>query len=320
MKKILLCIALVSSLLYAEERECYQQNGFEIGADWIYWKIYQDNMDLGAEVSSFRVNGTQQIQSEVICPHFSTSNGFKVFANYLFCGLNWQLGAFYTRLNSRCSGNDVITNYDPQSNFIVLDSLNFPIFTVLTSNNQNFSELNSIWCSNFNYFDLDFSRVLGQCQGFAILPHLGFRVMWFKEQLFVNGASPVVTFHSRLQEKYVGFGVEGGLTANFPLICGFSFKGQIGGSLLYAKFDNHEAIQVFPPDAPVTISVGRNIYHLSPTIDGFIGLQYQNCWSCGLLTLHAGWEEHIIIDANHFSLRSSDFTLEGLTLGGSFTF
>ena len=79
----------------------------------------------------------------------------------------------------------------------------------------------------------------------------------------------------------------------------------------------------FKPESPGMLQVkfkDRN-YKGILIFDAFIGAQYALCVCGYAVSVHAGWEEHIIYDTNDFSRSGSGkTTLQGLTLGAVIPF
>ena len=290
----------------------------EVGADWLYWKAFQDDLEYGEHVTIVTGATTTRDTSEIM-PEFNPNSGYRIFVENGFFE-QWCLSGIYTHISSK-AGNSL--NLDPAniaSDFINLNTSNFPALAALTG--AAFSSLDANWSSDFSYFDLDLSRPIYLSACFGIKPHLGFRALWRKQKLDLDGVAPgagILT--SAFTEKYDGCGVEGGLSAHLQLGWGLSLSGHLGGSLLYARIKVKENFQVLSDGQITLLSVGNTIFHLTPMMDAFLGLQYEGHLCSYPINFHAGWEQHTIHNATHLNLlRYSDFTLQGLTLGGSIIF
>ncbi len=297
-------------------------------ADYLYWKTYQDNLEYGANVAVVNDGTNSTINSTLLAPQYDANNGFKVFADIIYPNSCWQIGATYTRISSKVGNSTAVNPATIDSHFIVLNSQRFPVFTAFTSNNINLSSLKSSFTSTLNYLDLDIAREIN-LGFFDITPHMGLRGLWLRQKLALDGfapdttTAPGFTIFSNFTEQLDGYGLEAGFDADLKLWYGFSVVGKLGGSLLYARVNVHETVSgVSNTTAAVTsINASDTIYHLCPTVDGFIGLQYVATCFCYPFELHAGWEQHLIVNANRFSVFDyADLTLQGLTVGGSVRF
>lgn len=324
MKKVTLIIALLTLFTNIRagaevynDTSCCGCGSFEVGADWIYWKAFQDNLEYALAASG----SPTRPQLTALAPNFKANSGFRVFADYILCDNSWKIGAIYTRLHAKANNNANLA-----STITTLNIITFPIFTVVPTGNT-FSSLNSSWTDDVNYFDLDIAREFCLCPCLAITPHMGLRGVWLRQKFNIDGRIIAPegrsgAFTSRFSEHFDGYGVEGGLHGHLRIGCGFSLVGHVGGSLLYARIKTNESVTFFSAPGVVTNpTLHREIFHVSPMLDTFIGLEYQrNCW-CYPVDLHLGWEQHIIIDSSHLSqLQYADLSLQGLTLGASVRF
>lgn len=185
------------------------------------------------------------------------------------------------------------------------------------------------WGGNFSYADLDLARKLTFNNNFSLKPHFGIRVAWSDQHLFMRGGlqQPSVnnsTFGSlKYKQKFNGYGIEGGIWANWELGCGFSLVGHAGGSILYSRFKTkilsesslgEEGAVVF------IINSGAKNTTAMPTLDYFGGLKYETCLSSCLISLHVGWEERVFFNMNQIAVASGNLALQGLTIGAHVNF
>ena len=322
-KVFVLTIFCLCSLFQKQGSAFSNYGEFEVGAEWLYWQDFQDNMAYATEVQ--QITGEHlTINSKALSPPFKLSNGCRVFACYTPNEKPWTINAQLTHFSTQNSKNTGINLENFNADFIVLNANSFPIFTLFDQFQIHFANLDSQWSSNLNYADIDFIYPFYPRLGCVLSPHFGLRGSWMKQSLNLQGFSPQGDedgFHitSRFKEKYWGIGVEGGLNASFNLGCGFSIVGAINGALLYARIGMTQVLEFDISDF-TTVNVDETIKHLTPWVDGFIGINYEGCMGCFLFNLHAGWEQHVLMNANLFPLFSSNYNLQGLTLGGSLLF
>jgi len=299
---------------------CYEQNNcgtFEVGADWLYWKAEEGQMEFGANVTT--ADGGSTISSTVLRPKFKETSGYRVFANYETPDNAWNFGAIYSHLpsNTNLSVNDNLT---VALDAIVIFNPNFPIFSAISS--AAFDSVDAHWDLDVDYADLDLSRTFTLCESLQICPNIGLRGFWLHQTFDLDGAGTTISFTSSLKGKVEAYGLKGGLTGIGKLGYGFSIVGHVGGSLLYARLHNSGELTGVVPGSPDThISYRDTMHKAMPTIDSSIGIHYTHMLWNKKIDLHACWENHIVFGTNAFAIGAgANLTMQGLTLGGSVDF
>lgn len=308
------------------DSECctrYRWGSFRIGADWIYWKPYQDNLFFATANNVIDIEDEQDItiiSSSLIDPEFDHDSGVRVFLNYGCCASAWQVGLIYTHLMSNAKKDLAFAPFDA-GNFILLLPNSLRLF--FEGEPLPLSSLNTKWRLQLNYLDLDFGRCYSCCHCFDISPHFGLRGLWMTERLHLSGVTSDLTetFTAQLRDQLDAFGIEGGLTAELDLCWSFNFTGTINAALLYSRIKTVDRNTIVSEGAILDSKTTSNIHHLCPMIEGFIGIEYECSFDCVTVELHLGWEQHIIMNANQFALSDfSDLSLQGVTFGGSLIF
>lgn len=295
---------------------------FIVGADWLYWKQEQSNMDI-ALIENLETGVLSTSDSRFIHPKHEFNNGFRVYAGYAFPNNGWDLTVSYFNLPNH-SKRRLETELATESIFF-----NFLQFPVSLPPNVGFSSLRTKWDSNLQNIDVDIARTItfGEC--FSLRPHIGCRATWMNQKyhffadfipdILVPVGSDVLA--GRIKEKFEGVGVEGGLWAAWDFGCGFSLVGHVGGSLLYTRFHTHEhstAFTVVPGGTDVTFFEGHNHRHFflgTPSMDYFVGFRYASDFCDTELSAYVGWEQHVFFDVNQLALNSGNLYTQGLTLG-----
>lgn len=288
---------------------------FTIGADWLYWKVQEDSL-----INASLIDTTDPLlaTSDSILPKFKYDSGFRVNVGYELPNNGWDLGVSYLYLPSNAHVSVATADINQFIN-ISYDDLITPTFNRLTS-------LSAKWDLNISQVDAEIGRTvcLGNC--FTIRPHIGFRALLMHQKLRLDYTpddstifSDVVAFN-KYTEKLNGYGVEGGLWANWNIAYGFSLVGHVGGSLLYSKYTLHEDLVVTAAVAEFDLPNGSatdTIWTGTPTVEYFVGLHYAQTWNNFLISGHVGWEQRVIFDANRFRFLREDENLsaQGLTLG-----
>lgn len=307
MRKIILLMLVVMSGMADDRGEFYA------GGDWLYWKAEQQNMQYGS-AAVITTETPLQISSKILKPDFKMHNGYRVFAGYTTEDQFWDISLSYSHLST--SANSVYTG-DPSDSarFFVFLADNFPLLNGAV--NVPFTNAGQHWRGDINYIDLDLAKSFMLCDDLEINPHVGIRGQWMNQKNRIFGANPV-TFAIRSKTELNGIGLEGGLGASWNLPYGLSLIGHLGGALTYCKVVSKSRLLV---------SVGATNEDHNPSyvsniwIDSFIGLSYNKSYCNYLFNVHAGWEHHLIYNANQFSLNGGgDLSLQGLTLGASVEF
>jgi hypothetical protein len=328
---LVLLMGKLSAQGYQYEGDCCWYNRLEVGADWIYWKASQEEMDMAA--ADITTGGGANITSTALVPDFSYKSGYKVYLTYDL-GCDWTFYAGLTRLSSNAGVSEF---FDPaaaiaHTSTIVLNSVSFPILLSITSDpEQVINSVYSSWDLNLYYLDLDIGRRFFSCRWLELGSYFGLRGMWMKQTLDLDAVTPnfqdepgiVAFFFLDQQEKIRGVGIQGGMNGYWRIGCGFSLIGQFGGSLLYSRFNVNGDLDINNPvgATPTSIEFGGSFHKSIPTVDTSILLQYATCFCGHGVELHIGWENHLFFHTNFFGLsESGNLTMEGLTLGGSLRF
>ena len=313
--------------LNADECSNYNQNikkaTYTIGGDWLYWKTSDTQLNYGATVSVTTTPTTADIVSMIQRPDFKYDNGYRVYGIYQPCNYNWECAVIYSHIPSYSTNSNGNPNMPATlQNFIQIFGSNFPLLTILSD--APLTSLDVIWDTSVSYLDIDFSRECKLACNFNISPHFGLRGYYEKQTFSLNGtADPELSFNSVLGSKISSFGLEGGVKASWNIYKGFSFIGNVGGAVLYARTHNSGSLVAssFIDDLVTTIGYKDKVHHGLTIVDAFIGVEYAGEVKCRSFSIHAGWEIHNIYEASEFSLTGLGcLTLQGLTLGGDVSF
>lgn len=308
MKKIFNLLLLACFVSTAAIHADDDIGSFSIGADWLYWKVEQQRMAIGGRAEAVGVN---QVKVKVLKPDFEYNNGFKVFAGYTTQDQIWNTSLTLAHIPSNAS-------VKASSN-----TANGDIFSFQGTNfdfSSGGSDIDMRWNASINYLDLDVERRLVFCDDLEIVPHIGIRGQWISQKVKFNSLTSTIN-GVRFNNTLHGVGLEGGCWGSWNLPFGVSLVGHFGGSLVYSTVRNTTK---FPADGSLSeLEISSPGYVSNAWIDSFVGIAYSRSFDCFSVNFHAGWEHHLIMNANHFSIRSGgdgDMTMQGLTLGASVDF
>jgi hypothetical protein len=320
---------------------------FKVGADWLYWQVSEDNFEAA---SILRWDGDDEHPKHFrpVGSNPKWNSGYRVNLGYEFCDC-WDLEAIYTNLPNRNRSRHHSLESSDADNYIVLsDQFDFEDFIIP----GYFRSFQTRSHNDLSWIDLDMSRAVcfGEC--FTVRPHVGFRALWIENKFKMHGEFPDVSsganlepnnpfFFAHLKHELTGYGVEGGLWTNWELGCGLSVVGHFGGSILYTRHRIHQhaadSFLVIPTGAVTRtettegevegttqeesivavnpVSGSHTQFFGVPTMDYFLGLQYESTFCDFILIGRVGWEQHIFFDVNRLSRHRGNLSAQGLTLG-----
>lgn len=307
---------------------------FTFGADWIYWKVTEDNLDpfVVTDTVSSVTDTSFNVHNHVkhFNKDFKYTSGFSVNLGYEMPCDCWGVNVIYTYLPSNVKSK-VFHDESSPTNFLVPNLTDFPILTSALSGLVSPTLVSSKWNLTANNIDVDIGRCLcfGECV--KLRPHIGFRATWFDQKLNFRSNSFLidddftsdVAIDAKWKERFRGYGIEGGLWGEWKIACGFSFVGHFGGAILYSKIRTIDHLAVVslagptssPPIEGLVRACGsRTVWTGTPMMDYFVGLQYADCMCDMPIAARIGWESHVLFDVNRLG-RDGNLVAQGLTLG-----
>ncbi len=318
----LLCTSWAQVFGYGNAPTCCWYNGVEVGAEWLYWQAEQTQMEIGAEIMSQSSGGGLSIHPELLRPGYNFRSGFRVNAAYDFCGSCWSIGAAYTHSPSHAKVSAINDPADIDLNFVSIFATNFPLLTAFAD--VNLSSLVADWQLDLDYLDLTLQRNYFPCRCLVITPYFGARGFWMRQNYDIDGASPLnggSTFSAKMSERFNGYGLTGGLEAEWRIACGFAFVGRFGGSLLYSTVRFVGSVDALQGAMPLNIDIRDRVYRSTPAVGTFVALRYATTCCCRTLQAYLGWENNLYFHTNQFNITSQgSLTAQGLTLGAALGF
>lgn len=313
-----------------------------VGAEWLWTQVNEDNLEIGKRYTVSHIDDVPGKFIDHIHPHDNWESGFRAYAIYEFPCCAWELATVYTFLPSSQSTG----RHSLDDNQFILGNF---------TESFSLSGLRGRWNSQLNQLDFDLSQKMEINGCFSIRPHAGFRVAWGEQKYHVESTlfSPVpfpnglaggtTDVLNRFKQKFHGYGLEAGLLSRWELGCGFFIVGHAGGSLLYAKFDVHSKgrdllnnnVTVIDSengcethDEAFTLlrayADSDNYHAVIPTVEYFLGFEY-DVHFCGCdISAHVGWEEQVYFNLNRFTSEFSrgygNYTASSFVLGGDVRF
>jgi len=190
------------------------------------------------------------------------------------------------------------------------------------------------WDLDVNLFDLEWGCASWYGGSFSVRPFFGLRGLWLDQDFSIDylyNTSPTVTETLHIDSDFHGGGLRAGADVRFAMGYGFSLYGIASGSLLYGHFN---ANLKGKEDTTVIAKTEDEFSKGISSLQLVLGLSWDSHFKKERyhLEFHAGWEQNMwfsVNQMNHFLntfdsgfyfKEKSNLSLQGLTLGGRFSF
>lgn len=321
---------------------CYPDNGFNVSADFLYWKAGQPDLAYAF------VNTDPDVQDIGFLSYidFEWSPGFRVGLGWNTDYDGWNLNANWTwlRNKSNASVGFVTETTSPIFGpFADLHGVHIPSFLTVTNIDNTTTDVNiafgsakASWKMLYNMFGIELSKPYSVSTKLDLTPLIGVQGGWISRRLDLTyDALPFenVQVQANNETKYWGVGPKFGMNTDWKLgNCGFELFGNFATALLYGEsFD--ELLIGEGEDVDDGITSDSNRGRIVPTMQMVLGLGWNKCfnYSCHdyYVNLDAAWEVNYYWNMqNFFQLQGiqaaynfpSSLDLGGLTLHASFGF
>jgi len=310
-----------------------------ITASYLYWYAAQDGLDL-ATTAAFNnaaiVPSTSEM--ETITQDFDYSSGFKVGLGAGFDFDRWELGVDYTyyRLNETTSKS--APTLLPGTG--VLFSNNW--FLQSSAANQGIAgdKLSSRWRLRIDWIDATLNRAYYQGKHLTLKPYVGLRASFIRQTLNVSmsglaNVNPISEpVKSRNSSNSWAIGPRGGIQTAWLLGYGFSFKGDVGASLLYTQYSSvkHSESAITQGSTGAKYS-NRDVNTLRPMFEASLGFGWGHYFGTNAYHLSLAatydfnylWSQNMIRQLNDMFITGTsagpgDLFLHGLTITARFDF
>lgn len=334
-----LAILGMVSVLFADEAEsepdpCFDlewlsMERFSLNVDFLYWKATEDNLAFGIRqkiVNSLNPvtsagTGTDRAKKKEL--DFKWRPGVRILLNYALPCEPWDLGFLWTHQLNHATGSANAPNASSvnigvpgESGTILGSTFLVPnAFTVDNATSTNFNAIDAHWHLNFTDYQWLVGRLFDITCDFILHPFVGLKLTDIKQRYhldyvlnpdLVNPANRFGSITQRIRTSYSGFGIQGGLDADWQVGNGFSLYSTAGAGITYGRAHIHETMEEIvniPAEGIQTLDIAfRDTVRISrPNVDFSIGLRWDLCFACHyLMTLNAAWEYHHYFDQNLF--------------------
>lgn len=324
---------------FANADSCYDPccdpcsfGGFEIGADFLYWKPCVDNLDYvyyfeGETTSASTPSITERHSGyKSVCLDWEPGFRIRVAKDDVWC--DWRLSASYTWLN--------INNSATSTKLGVTDGefLISPLFTFFDDFLQNFEVIKGKYDTSYNTWDVLFSYDIScnRCHTFS--PFWGVEGLIFNQELSAIGFADVTidnvdVLAAKWTSDYFGVGLKLGTDYVFQMLDCLKLYASASGSITVGNHDNKLVNTEYDASGNITIDTFKSDdncqfvpgYHLA------VGVLYESDM-CGCdYGFRLGWEStewRNVSNPRQFALFGSSNTstvgFHGLVAGLDFSF
>lgn len=299
-----------------------EENGFSIGAEWIYFSPTSESVTY-ANLVSVSVGGrSDHLQNNRMDQFYS---GYRVLGSYTFCDHGCFLAARWTHLDAS-HHSSITAPAGSTINALFNIPLVLPLFTQAEAQ------------THFSYSSVD--GIMGcsllPCSCFKLIGTIGIHYVNLHSNNHFLFNEPVALLQ-KLEEDFWGVGPEMGLDFGADIGCHFSLFGSVTGAFLAGKPKEKFVNYTGAPLAPLTLMLQpqEESWKLVPYGDFSLGISYFydlcDCWSCFTNTsvqLTVGYEAMVYwqglyrlspsSSANIFATNELHFVDRNITMHGPF--
>lgn len=258
-------------------------SGFEIGADFIWWKPCIDNLDYAVQ---FTADFTPPV----------TATG-----SYRHVHPNWEPGVrAYIAVEDIWGGLDLIGSYTwikvqkhSNSTTTVAGTLFSTQFNpAIITAGEGFTALSSKYKLNYQTFDVLLASECCLCEH-VFIPFFGITGVFLDQNIDSDGTTAVTALVSQLRWRsdYWGIGLKVGSEYKYTFCDGFGFFACASGSIVAGEVDTTRTETADATGTPVTPTLNNddechflNGYHIAA------GFLYEDCWCNWDFALRLGYE------------------------------
>lgn len=324
MLKCLPAFLVSSSLLLANASEiisargCPGENGPTFTAAFLYWKIKEDNLNLGYLVNPI---GPSTSNFTPVQFDFAAKPGFRLGLGYNTCHDEWDVKFQWTEIESTLEKTvtSPTLGLQPFASLFAFDGA---------------AELNASWTFTLNTLDAAIGRLFFAGKAFAVRPNAGIFFAWITQHerlSYYNGFTSATVFseiNAKADSRFFGAGPQFGIDLRASLGAGLHLVASTFGALPFAWFNVTNRFEVIN-------ALGANILaakfpfqqsSLKPLVDIAVGLDWGRCFKKwfyfnlgALYEAQIWWEQNQLLRYGSF-YTPGDLSMNGLTLKARFEF
>lgn len=322
---------------------CQKRHGFILTADFLYWKITEDNLNYGirepggtllfsaAPFAPFVTEVNGLVQYNPIEQPFEWDPGVRIGAGYNLPYYGWDVNLYWTYIQSTPE------LFMSEPNFGIVTNLLFATPTQTADFQAN--NLQANWHLVFNALDLLAGRHLFLSRKLSIYPFGGLKTAWIDQKIshtYSDFRQVAATLFAvgPIQSKndFWGIGPEIGFNSRYVLPVNFGIFFEAATALLYGKWELETKYHIHTARGVAVLTsydihMRENKHRLAPWLHLQLGLDWQSCFGKNrCIHFKAGYECQFWW--NQMRIETAFFTgdpkghlmMNGLTLEGKFEF
>lgn len=267
---------------------CWDQEGFFVGADFLYWTVYQSDLDFAVDANVSAVT-TVLGPGKVHYLDYDWDSGFRVEGGYRLGCEDWMGKVVYTYYRDTAKGSAKGSVQQELEATLLSPSVSFNPFREARGRNK----------LEYDVVDILIGKSLKFCDKTILTPFFGVRGLWLDQRLSVEyrGNSQLPTNGASLlscKSEFEGAGIHAGMDFTYDLNCGLQVCGHFAGSVLAGRSKSHQLnVNVNENGSLSQVNVDISD-HLDDSLIGWqmgIGGRYAtDVWDCTSLVLSVGYE------------------------------
>jgi len=296
--------------LLGPAQPCCEDCGFFGGADFLYWTVYQANLDYAVDgrdgalsPSVFEDGGLGPGKMHFM--DYDWDSGFRIIAGWRFGCDGWDARAIYTYIHSKASGSATANDITGSGVQLLEATL---LSADVASNAQNAEEASARNCLEYDVLDVLLSRPFCISETLIARPYLGVRAVWMHQSLrakYQGGeiqsptSSPVFISDDPREVKFnsdwEGAGLRAGVETSIRLCGCFSLYGDISGSILAGRNCSHNKQTGFESgggasDKQIILDIKEKECTALPGYQIGAGINWETEWCDTCIVLNLGYE------------------------------
>lgn len=246
----------------------FNQDGFFLLADFLYWRADVDNLDYGYEYEFDKSTNGERLNLK-----FNWNPGFRVGIGYLFGQHDqWDLKFCYTWFHNSAHASEHNSGFG--------DAIIYPTW-VSPLTGRVATEASAHWKLHYNVFDAELGRDYFISRKIALRPFAGLRGAWINQNYDANyqgtlsSLDDTASFDAENDYHAGGFRTGGDMMWHFTENWGIVSK--ISASLLYGQFEVEQSTKAeFSNGTTTRLKSKDKLNKVRTNMDGAIGLMYQS--------------------------------------------
>ncbi|MCB1112411.1 MAG: hypothetical protein H7A37_04930 [Chlamydiales bacterium] len=260
--------------------------GFDIGADFLWWKPCVDSLDWVAERSSSTSGGTTTVAVDYknVCPKWEP--GFRVWIGKddLICDCDFSFYASYTWINTK--ENETATATD--SNTLVSTLLHSGFST-----SDSFTSGSTAWDTTYQTFDVLMAHkcCCGDC--FEFVPFFGVEGLFINQSFntTLHNSAETIVGTTHFDSDYSGVGLKAGTGYEWQVTDCIRLFSKASGSIVVGDQDG-KGTYTYTASSTTTevVYADSDCCEIVPGYHVAAGFVYDTCM-CGMdMSFHIGYE------------------------------